>query len=666
MITAIVPALLTLKLQTSLFSQCHEVGGQAGGVEAAPAGCHIVALRDGVGAPVEAQFVVVGRRGRVARRRDVMEIAAVTRAGSDLVEQGVKEADYSLAVLRRLLVGQRDHCSPHGGRSRGAANGEPATAARAWQAGAARAVGADRAVDGIAGGRVGVQRDIGRLAHAVGVGVLHAGTRLPRRLLPVLAQAAAACAAEEAVVPHVFRLVAVIAVERKRGTAHAGDVGLRRRVICYQRGVVGLLETGLAAAIASSDEDGLALSRRLLEEGILLLRLLLPGCRLALAPAHADDRRAIIDDAGKFVVVALCGVWRFVDNQFRQVGGHAQNDFYVQFDFNCARAGLAVEAIQHDVLQRHVAAAEALCIRLDIAGRIAIQFKDADRLTLSLQTGAVQPVIVVGGGKLARNIGHLAAAQQAAAAAAAARRRAIAGLRAAHAAVLRNDGGMRELTGVVQAGERGDILGNVGRQRGVAAIGEEVAAIRPLIAVDMHAKNALGQRLRPAEVDQQTVGVRLRDPEALLCQIVDDRLLLIRRRAKFLRELRDGQILVVLRRGWIIEILQQGVQLVLIAQRQADAHLQRPILPVIAQQLAQLNQGREIADIHRAKTTRRLRAGDGVARIQQATDEQDERERERYYELVTHNTLLTKFEETESHYPLALKERGLLDKSQIA
>src|SRR5579885_1829165 len=101
MITVIVPALLTLKLQTSLFSQCHADGGQAGGVEAAPAGCHIVALRDGVGAAVEAQFVVVGRRGRVARRRDVMEIAAVTRAGSDLVEQGVKEADYSLAVLRR-------------------------------------------------------------------------------------------------------------------------------------------------------------------------------------------------------------------------------------------------------------------------------------------------------------------------------------------------------------------------------------------------------------------------------------------------------------------------------------------------------------------------------------------------------------------------------------
>jgi hypothetical protein len=54
-----------------------------------------------------------------------------------------------------------------------------------------------------------------------------------------------------------------------------------------------------------------------------------------------------------------------------------------------------------------------------------------------------------------------------------------------------------------------------------------------------------------------------------------------------------------------------------------------------------------------------------VARIQQAPDEQDERERERYYELVTHNALLTKFEETESHYPLALKERGLLDKSQM-
>jgi hypothetical protein len=57
--------------------------------------------------------------------------------------------------------------------------------------------------------------------------------------------------------------------------------------------------------------------------------------------------------------------------------------------------------------------------------------------------------------------------------------------------------------------------------------------------------------------------------------------------------------------------------------------------------------------------------GNGVARIQQAPDEQEKRERERYYELVTHNALLTKFEETESHYPLALKERELLGKSQI-
>jgi hypothetical protein len=58
-----------------------------------------------------------------------------------------------------------------------------------------------------------------------------------------------------------------------------------------------------------------------------------------------------------------------------------------------------------------------------------------------------------------------------------------------------------------------------------------------------------------------------------------------------------------------------------------------------------LNQGRRIAYIHGAKPLG-LSRGNKVAGIQEATEEQDERESEKYYELVTHNALLIKFEET--------------------
>ncbi len=88
---------------------------------------------------------------------------------------------------------------------------------------------------------------------------------------------------------------------------------------------------------------------------------------LAVAPTDADNGRAIFDDTRKLIVVPLRGIRGFIDDDFSQVGIHAQQHFDVQFHFDRTRARLSVEAVERHILQRDVTAAEALRIRLDIA-----------------------------------------------------------------------------------------------------------------------------------------------------------------------------------------------------------------------------------------------------------------------------------------------------------
>ncbi len=121
-----------------------------------------------------------------------MEVAAVVTATANSVEGRIKETDRPFALLRRLLIGQSHHSGPHGRGGRSAADGDPAAAAA--QTAATRRT--SRTIDGVAGGGIGIERDIRRLAHTVGILVLSAGAFLPGGLFPVLADAAAACAAE--------------------------------------------------------------------------------------------------------------------------------------------------------------------------------------------------------------------------------------------------------------------------------------------------------------------------------------------------------------------------------------------------------------------------------------------------------------------------------------
>ena len=86
----------------------------------------------------------------------------------------------------------------------------------------------------------------------------------------------------------------------------------------------------------------------------------------------------------------------------------AQNHLHVEFDFNRARTRLAIEAIQYDILKGYASPTKALSIGLNVALRIAVEFKDTNCLALALQTCTMQPIIVIGFGKLAGNVGSLA------------------------------------------------------------------------------------------------------------------------------------------------------------------------------------------------------------------------------------------------------------------
>src|SRR5713226_6197123 len=139
-----------------LFGLCNELRGEFGGVECAPAGCHIVAVRDGISAAVEAQLIIVRWCAGIARGCDVVEGAVIVRATADLVKGGVEETKLAFALFCSLFVSKDDHGSPHGGSSRSAANGEPASARSSQSATAAVACAACRAVHRITSGRIGV------------------------------------------------------------------------------------------------------------------------------------------------------------------------------------------------------------------------------------------------------------------------------------------------------------------------------------------------------------------------------------------------------------------------------------------------------------------------------------------------------------------------------
>src|SRR3982074_1336780 len=143
----------------------------------------------------------------------------------------------------------------------------------------------------------------------------------------------------------------------------------------------------------------------------------------------------------------------------------AQNHLHVEFDFNRARARLAVEAIQNDILEGYASPTAALGIGLNVSLTIAVEFKEADCLALALQTCTMQPVIVVGFGKLAGNVGSLAG------------RWAACGGRAGCRSIFVGKRWMVELVGVVQATDVCDVGREIGRERWLRGIGKEIAPV---------------------------------------------------------------------------------------------------------------------------------------------------------------------------------------------
>ena len=167
-------------------------------------------------------------------------------------------------------------------------------------------------------------------------------------------------------------MVAIVAGQRERCTTDCGDKWLRSGVVRVKGGIKARptrlqLEAARTTTITRCNKNGLALCRGLLEVFVLLLSFLLAHVFLTIAPTDTDDRCTVADNTCELVVVALGRVGRLVDNQLRQLGSHAQNEFHVQLDLNGSCPWLAVETIQYNVLYRNVAAAEALGVCLNIA-----------------------------------------------------------------------------------------------------------------------------------------------------------------------------------------------------------------------------------------------------------------------------------------------------------
>src|SRR5260221_11680785 len=98
-------------------------------MEGPPAGGHIIPLGNGIGPAVETQFIIIGWRGGITGRCDIVEVAAVVTATADSVEGWIEETHGSLTLMSRRLISQGNHGCPHRSCCRGTANGQPATRA---------------------------------------------------------------------------------------------------------------------------------------------------------------------------------------------------------------------------------------------------------------------------------------------------------------------------------------------------------------------------------------------------------------------------------------------------------------------------------------------------------------------------------------------------------
>src|SRR5581483_5765993 len=251
----------------------------------------------------------------VVAGRHVVEVRGIGGGVlADRVEQGVGEAGARRAVAG---VGQAlAHQAPERGPLRravaGAAHHAPAAAALA-------------VIDVEAGGRIGVQRHVGHVAH--GGGVLPAGAVEHHALLvlgngPEAADAAAA-ALGAAGVPHRFRGVGLGRGGGQAGAADAGDVGLRGRVV-HRRGAAAAEQAAAAvvgAGVAGGREQRHALRRHLGELGVLGVGRALPLGGFAQAPGGADlAHQVVAGDAGVGVDRAAAAVRPGVDVHAGRVG----------------------------------------------------------------------------------------------------------------------------------------------------------------------------------------------------------------------------------------------------------------------------------------------------------------------------------------------------------
>ena len=80
----------------------------------------------------------------------------------------------------------------------------------------------------------------------------------------------------------------------------------------------------------------------------------------------------------------------------------------------------------------------------------------------------------------------------------------------------RGDGWVIELVRVVESADEADETGEIGRQGGHVGVGEEVAPQGASIVVDGDAEGVFRQRFGPTKIDDEMIGIYLRNSETLL------------------------------------------------------------------------------------------------------------------------------------------------------
>ncbi len=240
----------------------------------------------------------------------------------------------------------------------------------------------------------------------------------------------------------------------------------------------------------------------------------------------------------------------FVDDDLGEAGSHGDGDFDVERDFNRAAGGggVAVEIVEQDVVQRDVGQTGLLLVGGDVAGGVAVEFQEADRLAGAGQRHARD----VGIAEIAAHIGATGAGT---------------GLWFGGGAA----GPEARARGrkVIEAADVGNGDGEI--EGGFDIRGVEGAVFRGMIVnAHRHVKCLLDVGDGAVDIEHEAVGITAGDGEIVGFGKGDHGGVIVGGRAELLGELGRGEEMAVGGAGGIVKLLEQGGERLLVAQGQGN------------------------------------------------------------------------------------------------